>query len=94
MEDEGSDDETAALVIDRRSPADERGAVPTLRAVARARRVAPCACALALVAVGAALGVADRYALRPWLELALAAVMVWLLLAYGSARADFIYYVF
>jgi hypothetical protein len=32
--------------------------------------------------------------LRPWLELALAAVMVWLLLAYGSARADFIYYVF
>jgi hypothetical protein len=24
----------------------------------------------------------------------LAAVMVWLLLAYGSARADFIYYVF
>jgi hypothetical protein len=32
--------------------------------------------------------------LRPWVELALAAVMVWLLLAYGSARADFIYYVF
>ncbi len=37
----------------------------------------------------------DRPAsLRPWLELVLAALMVWLLLAYGSARQDFIYYVF
>lgn len=33
-------------------------------------------------------------ALRPWVEVALAAVMVWLLLAYGNARPDFIYYVF
>ena len=32
--------------------------------------------------------------LKPAAELALAAVMVWLLLAYGSARQDFIYYVF
>jgi D-alanyl-lipoteichoic acid acyltransferase DltB (MBOAT superfamily) len=32
--------------------------------------------------------------LRRGLEWALAAVMVWLLLAYGSARQDFIYYVF
>jgi alginate O-acetyltransferase complex protein AlgI len=32
--------------------------------------------------------------LRPFVEVALAAAMVWLLLAYGSARQDFIYYVF
>ncbi len=32
--------------------------------------------------------------LRPALELALAAAMTWLLLAYGSARQDFIYFVF
>lgn len=32
--------------------------------------------------------------LRPVAEMALAAAMVWLLLAYGSARQDFIYYVF
>lgn len=32
--------------------------------------------------------------LRPAVELALAALMVWLLLAYGAARSDFIYYVF
>lgn len=32
--------------------------------------------------------------LKPLAEVALAAAMVWLLLAYGSARQDFIYYVF
>ena len=32
--------------------------------------------------------------LKPIAEVALAAAMVWLLLAYGSARQDFIYYVF
>lgn len=32
--------------------------------------------------------------LRPWAEVALAAAMVWLLLAYGAARSDFIYFVF
>lgn len=32
--------------------------------------------------------------LKPAAELALAGAMVWLLLAYGSARSDFIYYVF
>lgn len=32
--------------------------------------------------------------LKPWAEVALAAAMVWLLLAYGNARQDFIYYVF
>ena len=38
---------------------------------------------------------ADRPgSLRPWVVRGLAALMVWLLLAYGNARADFIYYVF
>lgn len=32
--------------------------------------------------------------LRPWVEWGLAALMLWLLLAYGSARQDFIYRVF
>lgn len=32
--------------------------------------------------------------LRPWLEWGLAALMLWLLLAYGNARQDFIYRVF
>lgn len=31
---------------------------------------------------------------KPWVELVLAALMAWALLAYGSARSDFIYYVF
>jgi alginate O-acetyltransferase complex protein AlgI len=32
--------------------------------------------------------------LKPWAEVALAGAMVWLLLAYGNARQDFIYFVF
>ncbi len=32
--------------------------------------------------------------LKPWAEVTLAALMAWALLAYGSAKSDFIYYVF
>lgn len=35
-----------------------------------------------------------REDLKPWVEGVLAALMIWTLLAYGSAKSDFIYYVF
>lgn len=66
--DDEVDDETASLVLSRRSPADQGGAELSLRPTAHARHAALRACALALVAAGAGLALANRFALRPWLE--------------------------